>query len=88
VYTDCDSCTKHIGCVWIKAARTLTTLTLTLPILGNTTSVRAHNFSNVCWAGNGVTGPSFRETVGARAATIAGRAASRDPTADQTSRVE
>lgn len=60
-YTDCETCTSRSGCVWIKQATTTVTVKTKLPLLGETTAESVHSWGNVCWTGNGFTGPNVAD---------------------------
>jgi hypothetical protein len=49
--------------VWVKSATSYATTVTNLPLIGEKTDVRTKNFKDICWAGNGITGPSFDTNV-------------------------
>jgi len=63
VYTSCDDCTSHLGCVWIREATTTVTTTLDVPVVGPVTSVNSRNWTDTCWKGDGLRGPHFTKSV-------------------------
>lgn len=63
VYTDCAVCTRHLGCVWVKEARTTVTTTAHLPIVGDVTTSTHRDWSDVCWQGDGFRGPFFTQSI-------------------------
>ncbi|KAG8466209.1 hypothetical protein KFE25_001965 [Diacronema lutheri] len=58
-YTSCDACTKHVGCVWVNNATSYAIATVTLPFVGERKRTFERRWSNVCWNGNGIAGPTF-----------------------------
>jgi len=63
-YTTCETCTKnHPGCVWVKNATSYVTTIVQLPLFGPRTTTLKHTWENLCWAGNGIAGPNFAQTV-------------------------